>query len=430
MYYKDAQTGQIFRVNGNTNKIEVVSQSSIPAGTPLSQGQTMSSVAKAYGADLPGASTTPPAKATSTTPPATTTTSSGSPTISGVTKQLDPGMTDPQVIALQKFLNANGFPVASSGPGAPGSETSYFGPATQAALQKYQTSKGIVSSGDPTSTGYGRVGPQTLASFTSNTKTDGTSSTTGNTTVGNLPSTGDASLDQIVKSLVGNMDALSKGYQIPATLQITPDLVSKFLAFAHQVVDPQTKQLIQSKITDINADLANQANQFGFSRDNIVQNFGTTLANEEETAGGAGTAFSGQRGINEGNLVAGTNRSLASLGSTTGYNIGSALRAGAADVGSSNAGGFNLPTIAGGSVSTAGGSRGTFNNGGNISYNYDPNLYTAGVIPSNQNTALNNLEGNYLTQYGNLASSNSNGSRSIKDLLGMMSGLPANASLS
>ena len=80
-----------------------------------------------------------------------------------INKTLDYGIKDPQVKELQIWLNANGFTVAQSGPGSPGNETDYFGPATQKAVQKFQASSGIVSSGTPTTTGYGRVGPLTLS---------------------------------------------------------------------------------------------------------------------------------------------------------------------------------------------------------------------------------------------------------------------------
>lgn len=46
-------------------------------------------------------------------------------------------------------------------------ETDYFGPATMAALQAFQAANGIVSSGDPRSTGYGNLGPITLAKINS-----------------------------------------------------------------------------------------------------------------------------------------------------------------------------------------------------------------------------------------------------------------------
>lgn len=43
-----------------------------------------------------------------------------------------------EVMNVQKFLNANGFTVATAGAGSAGNETSYFGPATKAAVVKFQ----------------------------------------------------------------------------------------------------------------------------------------------------------------------------------------------------------------------------------------------------------------------------------------------------
>lgn len=81
-----------------------------------------------------------------------------------ITGQFDLGATDAQIRELQKFLNSKGYSVAANGqPGSAGYETDYFGPATQAALKKFQAAQGIVSTGDAASTGYGRLGPQTLA---------------------------------------------------------------------------------------------------------------------------------------------------------------------------------------------------------------------------------------------------------------------------
>jgi len=42
-----------------------------------------------------------------------------------------------------------------------GSVTGYFGPATERAVQRFQTKYGLVTSGTPTTTGYGAVGPKT-----------------------------------------------------------------------------------------------------------------------------------------------------------------------------------------------------------------------------------------------------------------------------
>ena len=82
-----------------------------------------------------------------------------------IKRQLERGMSGQEVRELQQFLNKAGFTVASTGAGSPGNETEFFGPATEAAVKKYQSSMGIVSSGDPQSTGYGRVGPRTLKSL-------------------------------------------------------------------------------------------------------------------------------------------------------------------------------------------------------------------------------------------------------------------------
>ncbi len=48
------------------------------------------------------------------------------------------GITGSDVRDLQKFLNANSFIIATSGPGSPGNESDYFGPATRDALIRFQ----------------------------------------------------------------------------------------------------------------------------------------------------------------------------------------------------------------------------------------------------------------------------------------------------
>ncbi|MBC7981909.1 peptidoglycan-binding protein [Candidatus Parcubacteria bacterium] len=62
---------------------------------------------------------------------------------SAFTRNLTIGATGSDVVALQRFLNTNGFTVASSGAGSRGNESSYFGQATAEALARFQASKGI-----------------------------------------------------------------------------------------------------------------------------------------------------------------------------------------------------------------------------------------------------------------------------------------------
>jgi peptidoglycan hydrolase-like protein with peptidoglycan-binding domain len=68
------------------------------------------------------------------------------------------GVSGEDVLALQKLLNAHGFTVADSGAGSYGNETLYFGPATRAAVVKFQLSRSI----EPA---VGYVGPITRAAL-------------------------------------------------------------------------------------------------------------------------------------------------------------------------------------------------------------------------------------------------------------------------
>jgi|GEM_PF-731795 len=78
-----------------------------------------------------------------------------------ITSQMDLGDRNAEVTELQTYLAAN----ASIYP--EGLITGYFGQLTKAAVERFQTAQGIVSSGTPASTGYGRVGPTTMARINS-----------------------------------------------------------------------------------------------------------------------------------------------------------------------------------------------------------------------------------------------------------------------
>ncbi len=62
-------------------------------------------------------------------------------------KDLFLGMTDVDVLDLQRWLNKHGYPIATSGPGSAGHETNYFGNLTQQAVKKFQSINGINSTG-------------------------------------------------------------------------------------------------------------------------------------------------------------------------------------------------------------------------------------------------------------------------------------------
>jgi peptidoglycan hydrolase-like protein with peptidoglycan-binding domain len=74
------------------------------------------------------------------------------------TRDLELGMKGEDVRALQQYLNVHNFPVASEGPGSGGMETTYFGPATQTALARFQIANSITP-------GVGYFGPKTRAAI-------------------------------------------------------------------------------------------------------------------------------------------------------------------------------------------------------------------------------------------------------------------------
>ncbi len=72
---------------------------------------------------------------------------------------LKPGSTGDDVTRLQKFLAADPsvYPEANV--------SGYFGSLTQAAVQRWQIKYNVVSSGNPSTTGFGMVGPRTAAAI-------------------------------------------------------------------------------------------------------------------------------------------------------------------------------------------------------------------------------------------------------------------------
>ena len=75
-------------------------------------------------------------------------------------KTMKKGSTGIDVTRLQQFLaqDKSVYPE--------GTITGTYGPLTETAVKRFQTKKGIVSSGTPETTGYGAVGPRTAAAIT------------------------------------------------------------------------------------------------------------------------------------------------------------------------------------------------------------------------------------------------------------------------
>lgn len=74
------------------------------------------------------------------------------------TRDLTVGSSGEDVKCLQQYLNASGYKVADSGAGSPGSESTYFGSKSQAAVAKWQAAKGL-------SPAVGYFGPKSRAKY-------------------------------------------------------------------------------------------------------------------------------------------------------------------------------------------------------------------------------------------------------------------------
>lgn len=86
-----------------------------------------------------------------------------------ITSSLDLGARGANVTYLQQFLATDTTVYPE------GLVTGYYGSLTQAAVQRFQCKQSIVCSGTAASTGYGRVGPRTLAAINAMIGGSGTS---------------------------------------------------------------------------------------------------------------------------------------------------------------------------------------------------------------------------------------------------------------
>lgn len=85
-------------------------------------------------------------------------------TVGTISATLRPRMTHAEVTVLQTYLNTHGYTVATSGPGSPGKETTYFGIKTELALKRFQEANAarvLIPAGLHQATGI--VGPFTRA---------------------------------------------------------------------------------------------------------------------------------------------------------------------------------------------------------------------------------------------------------------------------
>src|SRR3989344_2051793 len=109
--------------------------------------------------------------------------------------------TNGDVSLLQKFLMSQSLLDSSLPRG-------YFGPATQKAVQAWQSKNGVISSGTPDTTGYGYVGPKTRTAMAQGCGS--TASTVPNVQDISQTSSSDSSLQTQINSLTALVDSLKK----------------------------------------------------------------------------------------------------------------------------------------------------------------------------------------------------------------------------
>lgn len=398
------------------------------------------------------------------------------------TTNLQPGSTGSQVQQLQQYLVSQGYMTQAdmnTGPGTYGPKTTtavatmqkalgvnaganagYYGPLTISAIQKNPTkiSTQRNGTGNELSGGDTNFTRKTTATKTA-TNTSGTTGTTSGATstykppvwIGNnlqgtyqagdgiirrysdnaimvggvaqpgtavLPSTGDPQYDNLQNTLAEM--ATTGQVQVPTNLVLSPTDIGQFLSAAHQVVDPQTQQFLKSKAAEINTNLQNLQTNYQNQAGQKIQQFGTDLANQANTAAGGGMAFSGFRGLQDRNLMNTTNRDLSTLGANTAANIGGQLQAGGSALGGSS----YLSTLNNPNLNTFGvdlsnntGINTKGNNVGGLNYNYNPSTYGVGSILTSQGQAVGNRASNLQQQYYTNAVANP--TRSISDLMNM-----------
>lgn len=334
---------------------------------------------------------------------------------------LQPGMTGDAVKQLQDYLVSKGYMLAADEATGPGT----YGPKTTAAVVKMQQALGVNGGqyagyfGPQTIAALGKIMPQEVAGSSAHLSTNGAPQMISGT---NLESTGNPVLDSILKSMSGYIDNnLSLGNVVNPDLQITPDLVQKFLGEAHQQVDPYSQQQLTNEISGINSSLEALGKNYVYDQGNQQAQFQNALGQERNASGNNGTAFSGGRGLIEQNMLGAQNRSLGALDTRYGQDIGNKLREGANLVGNNSLGlngttaDFKLPNLTPQTASLEG-ARGGVAGSNPLDFNYDPTTYRTGSLASQYGLDLTNQSNQFLSNY--LKSASNNSARTFQNLNG------------
>ncbi len=324
--------------------------------------------------------TTPPAATSPTSPASTGTKPYG---IENITKTLTFGSQGTDVKELQNYLAGLG---AVGADGKPLKADGIYGSNTKAAVMKFQQDHGLTADGvfgpKSLSTLQNVAGTTTQYQTGSNTPTTptGTGTTTPPTgTSGTAPAvTGNPDYDALLKTLgdwiKSQQDA---GLKINPALNFNQATLDKFLETAKTQVHPYYAQQIDAVKAGVLHDAPQILQNYESNVAGKQSNFQNDLGTARENYAGGGLAFSGQRAKGEYGMQDAQNRDLSSLNQTYGnqlYNLGTNAEA---KIGSTNAMGFNLPSLNNYSANLSG-------NGG-----FNSNGSSAAYTPGNQTGSLN-----------------------------------------
>ncbi len=188
---------------------------------PVAQAATLSAtqisaitnLLQAFGADpavvanvqsvLEGTSTSTPAVQPPVQLPTISGTLMGGNGCNVVSGDLRPGVFGAEVSRLQAFLGKD----KSIYP--EGSVTGHFGPMTEEAVQRWQSSHGIVATGTPATTGFGVVGPRTLREMDREMEMECENGDTGSVTASSTSSESSASVEGTAVTTTGDSTASS-----------------------------------------------------------------------------------------------------------------------------------------------------------------------------------------------------------------------------
>ena len=342
-----------------------------------------------YNAQPSAGISTPAPVATMPTQPTTPSVSQGTSTQNTQQNQYNIGNTTltrgskgEEVKQLQQALNASGIGVNLKVDGI-------FGPATEAAVRAYQTSKGIKSDGI--------VGQQTIATLGG---TPNASLSPVNQTITesiNNDSQQKALYDGLTPELKSAFDALTmqisslveQGQKVNPDLTITPELTAKFLEQATSELDPYYQELIRQNKQDLSTSFQQLQEDYNKSIARETPAFQNALESADNAEANAGVAFSSGRIKREGDLITNENQKLADLFTTS-------QRAGEQNavkmerkIGSRAFGDLGIPSLQQYSTQPR-----TISPSGSIQSTGSRNLYTPqtglyGEIPASAKTAIN-----------------------------------------